>query len=67
VQRYETEPERGIRSRWYVLVTSASGKGVFATMGPYPSEVGAKDAAAVARVMHYRVGRAQPRHPHGAS
>jgi hypothetical protein len=62
VQRYATEPEPGIRSRWYVLVTSASGTGVFATMGPYPSEVGANDAAAVAKVVHYRVGRAQPRY-----
>jgi hypothetical protein len=66
VQKYATEDKAGIRSRWYVLVTSANGKGVFATMGPYPSEVGAKDAAAGARVVHYRVGEARPPTPQGA-
>ena len=31
-----TEREAGIRASWYVLVTSATGNSVFATMGPYP-------------------------------
>ena len=54
-----TEREAGIRASWYVLVTSATGNSVFATMGPYPTEGGAKDAADGARVVHYRVGRAR--------
>jgi hypothetical protein len=58
VQAYATEHETGTRPRWYVLVTSASGNSVFATMGPYPSELGAKNAAEGARVVHYRVGQA---------
>ena len=65
--KYATEQETGIRPRWYVLVTSATGNSVFATMGPYPSEVGAKDAADGARVVHYRVGKAGPLSPQGAS
>lgn len=47
---------------WYVMVTSASGERAFATMGPYPTEARAKDAADVARVVHYRIangGRAR--------
>ena len=56
-----SEHDTGIRSRWYVLVTSATGKSVFARMGPYPSEIGAKHAADGARVVHYRVGRARSR------
>jgi hypothetical protein len=54
-----TETAAGIRPRWYVLVTSATGKSVFATMGPYRSETGAKHAADGARVVHYRVGQAR--------
>jgi hypothetical protein len=58
VQKIATnENETGIRPRWYVLVTSATSNRVFATMGPYPSETGAKNAADGARVVHYRVGR----------
>ena len=49
----------GVRPKWYVLVTSASGKSVFATMGPYPNEAGAKTAADAARVVHCRVGRSR--------
>jgi hypothetical protein len=55
------EQDAGIRPRWYVLVTSATGNSVFATMGPYPSENGAKHAADGARVVHYRVGQARSR------
>jgi hypothetical protein len=45
-----------ISAEWYVLVTSASGNSVFATMGPYQTEADAVNAADVARVVHYRVG-----------
>lgn len=55
------EHDTGIRPRWYVLVTSATGNSVFATMGPYPSENGAKHAADGARVVHYRVGQVRSR------
>ena len=55
------EQETGIHPRWYVLVTSATGKSVFATMGPYRSENGARHAADGARVVHYRVGQARSR------
>jgi hypothetical protein len=51
-------PESAVAATWYVLVTSPSGHSVFATMGPYPTEVDARDAADVARVVHYRIGRA---------
>ena len=58
----------GIRPNWYVLVTTASGKSVFAKMGPYRNEAGAKTAARAARVVHYRVGRARyGRHAGSAS
>jgi hypothetical protein len=60
VPEYVTEADVSICATWYVLVTSASGNSVFATMGPYPSEVGAKHAADGARVVHYRVGKAGP-------
>jgi hypothetical protein len=53
------ETMTGVRPKWYVLVTSASGKRVFATMGPYRNEAAAKTAAGAARVVHYRVGRSQ--------
>jgi hypothetical protein len=66
VQKYATERGAGVRPRWYVLVTSATDNSVFATMGPYPSEVGAKEAADGARVVHYRVGRARPATRRGA-
>jgi hypothetical protein len=66
VQQNATKWQKGIRAPWYVLVTSATGNRVFATMGPYRSEVGAKDAADGARVVHYRVRQAQPLTPHGA-
>jgi hypothetical protein len=66
VREYATERGAGVRARWYVLVTSAAGNSVFATMGPYPSEVGAKDAADGARVVHYRVGQARPSSRRGA-
>jgi hypothetical protein len=65
-QQDATKWQKGIRAPWYVLVTSATGNRVFATMGPYRSEVGAKDAADGARVVHYRVRQAQPLRPHGA-
>jgi hypothetical protein len=51
-----TEAETSICASWYVMVTSASGNSVFATMGPYSTEAGARDAADVARVAHYRLG-----------
>jgi hypothetical protein len=53
------ETMTGVRPKWYVLVTSAGGKSVFATMGPYRNEAGAKTAADAARVVHYRVGRSR--------
>ena len=56
------DAESGIRPRWYVMVTSATGNNVFATMGPYPTAAVAEDAAVVARVLHYRIagGELQP-------
>lgn len=51
-----TETQAGVRARWYVMVTSASGDSVFATMGPYPTEADAEAAAEVGRVVHYRIG-----------
>jgi hypothetical protein len=51
-----TEAEMFISAEWYVLVTSASGETVFATMGPYQTEADAVNAADVGRVVHYRVG-----------
>ena len=60
MQEHATERGAGVQARWYVLVTSATGDSVFATMGPYPTEGSAKDAAVGARVVHYRVGRARP-------
>ena len=44
-----------ISARWFVLVTSASRKRVFATMGPYPTKADAERAATAARLPHYRV------------
>ena len=61
-----TKRGAGVRARWYVLVTSATNDSIFATMGPYPSEAGAKDAADGARVVHYRVRKAVPVSPNGA-
>jgi hypothetical protein len=54
----DTATPTEIRPSWYVLVTSASGNSVFATMGPYPDEAGATRAADGARVVHYRLGKA---------
>ena len=42
-------------AKWYVLVTSASKKSVFAMMGPYATEAQAVRAADAARVPHYHV------------
>jgi hypothetical protein len=56
---YATEKQAGVRLRWYVMVTSASGDSVFATMGPYPTEADAEAAAEVGRVAHYRIGVAR--------
>jgi hypothetical protein len=55
----ETATPTDICPSWYVLVTSASGNSVFATMGPYPDEAGAKSAAIGARAVHYRLGQAR--------
>ena len=55
-----TEQATGVRAPWYVLVTSATGNSVFATMGPYRSQVRAKHAADGARVVHYQVRQARP-------
>jgi len=52
---YATEARAGVRLRWYVMVTTASGDSVFATMGPYPTEADAAAAAEVARVAHFRI------------
>ena len=46
-----------ISARWFVLVTSASRKRVFATMGPYPTKADAERAATAARLPHYRVAQ----------
>jgi hypothetical protein len=51
-----TETQAGVRARWYVMATSASGDSVFATMGPYPTKADAEAAAEVGRVVHYRIG-----------
>jgi hypothetical protein len=40
---------------WYVLVTSSSGKNVFAMLGPYATQESAERKARVSRVVHYRV------------
>jgi hypothetical protein len=56
---YAAETQAGVRLRWYVMVTSASGDSVFATMGPYPTEADAEAAAEVGRVAHYRIGVAR--------
>ena len=44
-----------ISAKWYVLVASASKETVFATMGPYPIEADAVQAADTARVPQYHV------------
>jgi len=44
-----------ISAKWYVLVTSPSKRSVFATMGPYPTEAAAVQAADTARVPNYHV------------
>jgi len=61
VQDYATERGAGVRTPWYVLVTSATGNSVFATMGPYRSEARAKHAADGARIVHYQVRQARVR------
>jgi hypothetical protein len=53
--RNAQEAEPDIAAPWYVLVTSESGKPAFATMGPYSTEAGARDAADAARVLYYRI------------
>jgi len=40
---------------WYVLVTSRSGKSVFARLGPYATWELAERKARNSRVVHYRV------------
>jgi hypothetical protein len=40
---------------WYVLVTSSSGKSVFAMLGPYATREFAERKARNSRVVHYRV------------
>ena len=59
MQENATERGAAVRAPWYVLVTSATGNSVFATMGPYRSEVRAKHAADGARVVHYQVRQAR--------
>ena len=58
--KHASDAETGISARWYVMVTSTSGRSIFAVMGPYPTEVAARDAADGARVVHYRVGHGRP-------
>jgi len=53
--RNAPEAEPDVAAPWYVLVTSEGGKPAFATMGPYSTEAGARDAAAAARVLYYRI------------
>jgi len=53
--RNAPEAEPDVAAPWYVLVTSESGKPAFATMGPYSTEAGARDAADAARVLYYRI------------
>jgi hypothetical protein len=40
---------------WYVLLTSASGKAVFATLGPYMTREVADSKALQSQAAHYRV------------
>ena len=47
--------QRDVAAAWYVMVTSASGKTAFATMGPYTTHAEARNAAEAARVVHYRI------------
>ena len=50
---HDAEPD--VATPWYVLITSESGKPAFATMGPYSTEAGARDAADAAHVLYYRI------------
>jgi hypothetical protein len=40
---------------WYVLLSSASGNSVFATLGPYVTRDVAETKAVESRTAHYRV------------
>ena len=53
--RNAQEAEPDVAAPWYVLITSESGKPAFATMGPYSTEAGARDAADAAQVLYYRI------------
>jgi hypothetical protein len=55
VARNAQDAEPDVGAPWYVLVTSEGGKPAFATMGPYSTEAGARDAADAARVLYYRI------------
>jgi len=50
-----------ISAKWYVLVSSANKRSVFATMGPYPTEADALQAANTASVPNYHVARSHAR------
>lgn len=43
------------RAAWYVLLTSASGNSVFATLGPYMTREVADAKALESKAAHYRV------------
>jgi hypothetical protein len=45
-----------IREGWYVLVTSSSGKSVFAMLGPFTTPAIAEQKARDSCVVHFRVG-----------
>jgi hypothetical protein len=45
---------------WYVLVTSSSGKSVFAMLGPFTTSEVAEKKARAARVVHYRIEASPP-------
>jgi hypothetical protein len=47
---------------WYVLLTSASGNTVFATLGPYLTREVAEVKATGSKAAHYRVEES-PTHP----
>jgi hypothetical protein len=43
------------KAAWYVLLTSASGNSVFATLGPYLNRDLAETAAVESKAAHYRI------------
>src|SRR6266705_2874913 len=49
---------------WYVVLTSASGTSIFATLGPYLTRELAEASARDSRLVHYRVQESESRPEH---